>query len=183
MLQSRFLDNILAKLNCWIIDRAKMFFEVREISKDIDEFNIFNFVYKKIPLFRLFFAEMVVETSLYPVQVNREITWSFFLQGRRKNWSFDLSNWSTGISKKSFDTIEHLTNYWKAIPDADIKRRYYFGIYYNPDIWIIRIATAWKELNNNYKYSSMIPLKKFAITTYRKIWNSKKPLTTLFEKD
>lgn len=27
-----------------------MFFEVREISKDIDEFNIFNFFYKKIPL-------------------------------------------------------------------------------------------------------------------------------------
>lgn len=51
-----------------------MFFEMREISKDIDEFNIFNFFYKKIPLFRLFFAEMVVETSLYRVQVNREIT-------------------------------------------------------------------------------------------------------------
>lgn len=76
------------------------------------------------------------------------------MQGRRKNWFtgfFDLSNWSAGISKKSVDTIEHLstTNYWKAIPDADIKR-YYFGIYYNPDIWIIRITTAWKELNNNY---------------------------------
>lgn len=67
-----------------------MFFEVREISKDIDEFNIFNFVYKKIPLFRLFFAEMVVETSLYPVQVNREITWSFFFAGEKKKlivWS------------------------------------------------------------------------------------------------
>lgn len=102
------------------------------------------------------------------------------MQGRRKNWFtgfFDLSNWSAGISKKSVDTIEHLstTNYWKAIPDADIKR-YYFGIYYNPDIWIIRITTAWKELNNNYTnilqdcVHFIVPLKKFI----RKIWNSKR---------
>lgn len=93
---------------------------------------------------------------LYPVQINREITSSFFFVGKKKRLIYRIlwsSNWSRGISKKCFDTIEHLStiaNYWKAIPDADDSTSEYITI----QIWIIRITTAWKELNNNYKYSS-----------------------------